>query len=250
MNLNNSTILITGGATGIGLSLAKALTLMGNTVIICARTQENLDTAKVSVPALITYTCDISNSDEVDAMLASITSEGYEIDGLINNAAMISPLNLLCSHTKTVTSIRRDVCINIMGVIELTHKLLPLFQKKQTGFIINISSPAGVIPIAQTPGYSLTKAALHSYTQTLRYHYQSSPIRIIEVFPPSVATQMSAMNGRKDMDCDLFAQQALKKIACGKSEIWIGESYFVRLFAKLPRFLSFNLINRMVPLIK
>jgi len=249
MEIIDSTVLITGGATGIGLSLAKELIHKGNTVIVCARTEENLAAAKREASELITYTCDISDSVQVDALLISIESDGYELDVLINNAAIISPLNLLDSHSVNIQSIKNDLLINVMGMVELTHRLLPKFQENNKGIVINIGSPAGVIPIAQTPGYSLSKAAFHSFTQTLRYHYKTSPIRIIEVFPPSVATQMAAGNGRKDMSCDLFAHKVLKKIGKGKSEVWIGESYIVRFFAKLPRVFAFNLINKMVPLV-
>jgi uncharacterized oxidoreductase len=250
MDILNSTVLITGGATGIGFALAKALLANGNTVIICARSANNLTTAEQTAPGIKTYRCDISSPEQTQNMLAAIKHDGYNINVLVNNAGVISPLDLLQDHETAAQNMAQEMAINALAPISLVHQLLPDLLQQKNAAIINIGSPAGIIAIAQTPGYSISKSALHAYTQVLRYHLKDSSVKVMEIFPPSVATKMSEMNGRPDMACDIFAQKLLRAIAKGKPEVWIGEANIVRVMVKLPGYFAFNLINKMVPLIK
>lgn len=250
MKLTGKTILITGGATGIGLGLAEALLERSNQVVICALTQSDVDYAKQQLPHLQGFVCDICVPEQIDALLDQIEAAGLELDVLINNAGILSTPDLLNRPLESIDLLKRDINVFVFAMIDLTQKVLARYFTNQQGLIINVGSPAGVIPVAQMPGYSLSKAAVHSYSQSLRYQLADTAIKVVEVFPPSVDTQISKTNGRKDISPREFAQLALKEIESDKAEVWIGDSKIVRWFTKLPRMFAFNTINRAVPLIR
>ena len=248
MKIKNKTILITGGASGIGLAFAEVLSDMGNTVLICGRSEGKLKEAKRLLPNINIYIADLSLEASRLQLFQNIQSDGYDVDILINNAGILSPQDFENVEGESFKRIRDEIETNLIAPVELVNFFLKNAILKKESAIINVSSPAGVIPIAQTPGYSLSKSGLHSFTQTLRYQLKNTNVKVIEVFPPSVETKMAEHNGRKNMDCIQFAKKAVSKIEKGKHEVWIGEAYVVRLFSKLPRIFSFNLINAMVPI--
>lgn len=247
MKMKGKTLLITGGASGIGLALAQVFVEKGNTVLICGRSEEKLQSVKALHPTVHVYHADVSVEQSRRALFDRIKNDEHDVDVLINNAGILAPQDLQHTEGQAFEQIRAEVATNLLAPIDFTEWFLKTALAKQEAAIINIGSPAGVIPIAQTPGYSLTKSALHSFTQTLRYQLRDTAVKVIEVFPPSVDTKMAEHSGRKKLGCVSFAKKAIAKIEAGKSEVWVGEAYSVRVFAKLPRRFGFNFINSMVP---
>ena len=245
MNLTGNSILITGGASGIGLALAGILLERGNNVLICARTAANLQHAKQQYPGIITYQCDLSNTEDRRAMLQEITQSGISINLLINNAATMSCNDLSGGNSDQLAIIKKDIAINLTSPIELIDELLPSLKQQKNPAIININSPAAIVPIAKIAAYSAAKAALLSYSKSLRYQLKDHNINVIDVFPPGVKTAMmdKINTGRTLISPQDFANNMIHQLQQGKEEIWVGESNIVRLLSHFSSRWLFNWAN-------
>lgn len=250
MKLSNNTILITGGTTGIGFEFAKVLIGMGNTVLVCARTQVNLDRAKTQLPKLVTYCCDISDEQQRRVMQEKITSDGYAINVLVNNAAIMTNYDLANSDAHSLDNIRREIGINFIAPIELIHQFLPALKSHSSAAIININSPQGVVPGARTPLLSATKAGLHSYSRSLRLHLAENRIEVISVFPPGVETPKTAHLEFKKISAQQFVEQLIMNLKKEKNEIWIGEAKALRIISHISQRLAFWLLNLRLPIVR
>ena len=248
MQLTGNTILITGGATGIGLALAAAFIERGNTVLVCARSRGHLDEAARQLPSLVCYACDISDGEQRQAMYQAMAQAGLSPNILVNNAAIMTEYDLAGLADGDMQMIKRDLAVNLVAQIEMVDELLPVISTRPRPAIINFNSPAGIIPVARVPFYSASKAAFHSYTQSLRYQLAARGIAVIEVFPPGVETPMTAATGREQISPETFVKKLVRKLEKTTDEIWIGEARAVRLLAKIPGRWLFRLINKQLPI--
>jgi uncharacterized oxidoreductase len=197
MNITDNTILITGGGSGIGRGLAEAFHALGNRVIIAGRRQHVLDETTDANPGMGSVTLDIDDPAAIRAFAAELTDYHPRLNVLINNAGIMRPENLK-ALPQGLADAEAIISTNLLGPIRLTAVLLPHLQKQPRSTIINVSSGLGFVPLPATPTYSATKAALHSYTQSLRVQLQGTPVEVIEIIPPAVATDLTP--GRSDDD--------------------------------------------------
>ena len=227
MKLMEKTILLTGGGTGIGRALARQLAEKGNTVLICGRRIEPLEETATGSNDIHPYRCDLTSSDEIQAMLDAIARDGHRIDTLINNAAIFEFQSL--SDGLDLRVAKQIVDANLSAPIELTEKLLDRLRAAVDPTIVIVGSPAGLGPLAETPIYSSSKAGLHAYTVCLRHHLDGE-VRVIEAFPPTVDTPMLAeKKWKKKMSSEECARRMLRGIEREQEEIWIGETRIFRL---------------------
>jgi uncharacterized oxidoreductase len=173
MKLENNTVLITGGSSGIGLELSKVLIQKGNKVIICGRSNEKLSKAKSEVPKLTTYQCDLSNSRACADFSKMISENHPDLNILINNAAIVNKTDFL-STDGIIEMAESEMETNFMAPLRLIHFLYPTLQKNNSPAIINITTGLIYTPRADYPFYNATKAALHSFTQVLRKQTENS----------------------------------------------------------------------------
>jgi uncharacterized oxidoreductase len=195
MNITNNTILITGGGSGIGRGLAEAFHALGNKVIIAGRRQKALEETTDANPGMASVTLDIDDPDAIRSFAEEVSELHPRLNVLINNAGIMRPENLKAPQVADAEAI---ITTNLLGPIRLTAALLPHLQKQSSAAIINVSSGLAFVPFPTTPTYSATKAALHSYTVSLRVHLQGTPVEVIEIIPPAVATDLTP--GRKTDD--------------------------------------------------
>lgn len=195
MNLSGNTILITGGGSGIGLGLAEALQRLGNQVIIAGRRQQALDAATAANPGMQSMVFDIELAGSICSFAGEVTARFPNLNVLINNAGIMRAEKLL-SQPEEPTDAEAIVATNLLGPIRLTAALLPQFKGQPSAAILNVSSGLAFVPLALTPTYCATKAAIHSYTQSLRFQLRSTPIEVIEIIPPYVQTHL--MGGAED----------------------------------------------------
>jgi uncharacterized oxidoreductase len=195
MQLTGNTILITGGGSGIGRGLAEALQALGNQVIIAGRRKAQLEETAEANPGMKFLTLDIENRTAIRAFAGRLAAEHPEINVLINNAGIMRPEDLL-DQQDDLNDVEAMVTTNLLGPIRLTAALLPLLRKQPHSAILNVSSGLAFVPLAFTPTYCATKAAIHSYTLSLRYQLKDTAIEVIEIIPPYVQTDL--IGGAKD----------------------------------------------------
>ncbi|MDM5200812.1 SDR family NAD(P)-dependent oxidoreductase [Fictibacillus enclensis] len=192
MKLSGNTILVTGGASGIGLAFAERFLKEGNKVIIVGRRQEKLEEAKEKFPELHTKVCDVSNEEERIGLVEWATKEFPDLNVLVNNAGIQQRVNLL-NATKDWKYYQNELAINVEGPIHLTMLLIPHFVKKERAAIMNVTSGLAIQPGVWVPVYSATKAAMHSYTVTLRHQLADTCVEVVEILPPAVNTDLGGV---------------------------------------------------------
>jgi uncharacterized oxidoreductase len=189
MKTTDNTILITGGGSGIGRALAEAFHHLGNQVIIAARGQKSLDETIAANPGMKSVTLDVSDPKNIQSFAAQVMGNYPSLNVLINNAGIMRPENLL-EMQSDLSDAESTVATNLLGPIRLTAALLPSLQKQPHATIVNVSSGLAFVPLAMTPTYCATKAAIHSYTQSLRYQLKATKVEVIELIPPYVQTTL------------------------------------------------------------
>jgi uncharacterized oxidoreductase len=195
MKLTGNTILITGGGSGIGRGLAEALHRLGNHVVIAGRRKEFLDAATAANPGMRSVTLDIENAAGIRSFAAQLVLDFPALNVLINNAGIMRPENLQ-SQPSDLADAEAIVTTNLLGPIRLTAALLPHLRQQPASTIVTVSSGLAFVPLSPTPTYCATKAAIHSYTQSLRYQLKDTATEVLELIPPYVQTDL--LDGAND----------------------------------------------------
>jgi uncharacterized oxidoreductase len=244
MKLKNRTILITGGTSGIGLELAKQLLPHGNTIIITGRDQEKLDAAQNSLPGVHAFKSDVSDPAAITLLHDNVLAQFPALDTLINNAGIMRKLNL--NQERGLDDVTREIDINLSGPVRMVQQFLPHLKTRREALIINVSSGLAFIPMAISPVYCAAKAAIHSFTQSLRVQLIGTSVTVIELAPPLVETALSRgefaaeMRGQKGMDVTDLARRAIAGIEAGKLEIRPGLANVLKLMSRIAPQFMFN----------
>jgi uncharacterized oxidoreductase len=186
---SGNTILITGGGSGIGRGLAEAFYALGNNVVIAGRRKTALDQVTAANPGMTSFVFDVEDSESIRSLAAQLGKDYPALNVLVNNAGIMRAEDL---QTQTVALDDAEAIIktNLLGPIRLTAALLPLLRKQAASVIMNVSSGLAFVPMAVTPTYCATKAAIHSYTQSLRQQFNGTTTSVIELIPPYVGTEL------------------------------------------------------------
>jgi uncharacterized oxidoreductase len=232
MNLRNRTVLITGGATGIGLALAKRFALSGNKVIICGRREERLEAARRELPSVITIHADIASEDDRLRLFQTVVSNHPEIDVLVNNAGIQNrppPVN----KPQDFKAYQHEITTNLEAPVHLSLLFVRHLTQKPDAAIINITSGLAFSPLAFMPMYCATKAALHSFTLSLRHQLRDTSVRVVEIIPPKVQTDLGGVGLHDDgVPLEEFADHAWRQISLGSDEFGFGFSERNRLASR------------------
>lgn len=225
MKMSGNTILITGGASGIGLSFAERFLNRGNEVIIVGRREEKLKEAKEKFPELHTRVCDVADETDRRALYEWAVKEFPDLNVLVNNAGIQQRVNLQKADREW-DYYRNEISINVDGPIHLSMLLIPHLRKQKDAAIINISSGLAVMTGVWVPVYSATKAALHSFTVSLRHQLADTGIQVVEVFPPAVNTDLGGVGLHTfGAPLDDFADSIFKGLENGDLEIGYGGTF-------------------------
>lgn len=245
MNLDRKTILITGGASGIGLEAAKQFLAIGAKVIITGRSQDKLDTAKKLYPNLIAIKSDVANEEDAISLYKQVERLGG-IDILYNNAGVgVIPSNLGVVSDKHVQGAAYEMNINYIGVIRLNNLFMDMLKSRQESAIINTTSILSIIPSILEATYSASKTALAFYTKMLRSHLKTinSSVKVFELVPPLVDTDMVADRQDKKMSTEQLVKALIAGLRKDQYTIRVGDTKAVYFLNRILPKLAFGLIN-------
>lgn len=226
MNLKGNTILITGGGSGIGLAFAERFISAGNIVIVCGRRESVLQQAKEKNPNLVTRVCDLDVESERVALFDWVTENYPDVNVLLNNAGIQVRYNVLKADARDKwNDFSKEITTNLEAPYHLSMLFAPYFAKKGAAAIINVTSGLAFTPFAIAPMYSATKAALHSFTISLRHQLSETVVEVIEVAPPAVNTNLGGAGLHTHGEpLDAFTDGIFNDLAEGKVEIGYGTS--------------------------
>ncbi len=215
MDITGNTILITGGGTGIGRGLAEALHRRGNKIIVAGRRKALLDAAVAANPGIESAVLDIEDAAAIRRFGAEIVARHSSLNAVIHNAGIMRPENLLAGAS-SLTDAEAMVTTNLLGPMRLTFALLPHLLKQKSAAILTVSSGLAFLPLAMTPTYCATKAAIHSFSQSLRYQLRNTSVRVFEIAPPYVQTELMGPRQASDpraMPLKDFVEETVELIA-------------------------------------
>jgi uncharacterized oxidoreductase len=241
MKISGNTILITGGGTGIGRALAEALQAEGNEIVIAGRRQSVLDEALKANPKMKALVLDIEDPTSIVEFAAKVAAEFPKLNVVIHNAGVMKPENVKATDAKLV---EQTIGINLLGPIRLTAALLPQLEKQESATIMTVSSGLAFVPLAMAATYCATKAAIHSYTQSLRYQLKDTKIEVLELVPPYVQTELMGEAQAKDpraMPLDAFIEETMEilKTQPEAQEICVKTVYPLRFAAEGGKYEAF-----------
>jgi uncharacterized oxidoreductase len=231
MNLRSNTVFITGGASGIGLGLAQAFYRLRNKVIIGSRRQDLLKQVCSAHEGMDYVVVDVGNPDQIQDVAGYLIEKYPSINRVINNAG-IQRLIDFTSDNVSNELIEEEIGTNFTGLVQICAAFLPHLRKQNPASLINVSSGLGLTPLSKVPVYSATKAAVHSFTKSLRHQLKGTSVEVIELIPPSVATELRS--GRNDsehvgppaMPLDEYISQTMTALETNEQEIAVGSARF------------------------
>jgi uncharacterized oxidoreductase len=240
MRTSGHLALVTGGGSGIGLALARRLTRAGNTVIIGGRDPERLAAALRQLPGGHAVPVDIADVARLPEVLDGIRERFGPLSLLVNNAGALSPYPF--ENPDAGAGISEEVLTNVLGTIQLTRLALPQLREHPSAAVVTLSSVLSYVAVPRLPVYAATKAALHSFSRSLRAGLVDSPVKVFDVLPPLVDTEMARRLPGAKLSPETVAEAVLAGLAADRYEIKVGQAGAV---ARLSR-LSPGLADRVV----
>jgi uncharacterized oxidoreductase len=220
MKLKRNTIFITGGGSGIGRGLAEALHALGNEVIIAGRRRKHLEAVVAANPGMAAIELDIADPDSIERVAKRLITEHPDLNVLINNAGVMQPDQAAGKVDDAL--LLATINTNLIGPIRMTSALIEHLKTKEGAVVAYTSSVLGFVPLAVTAVYSSTKAALHSYVLSQRFMLRDTGVRVLEIVPPWVRTElMNSQEAEQAMPLNQFIVEALKVLGTDANEIVI-----------------------------
>jgi uncharacterized oxidoreductase len=231
VKLDSNTVLITGGASGIGLGLAQRFAQAESKVIVCGRDENKLRAARESTPGLVTYACDVAKASDREELVRWVTREHPQLDVVINNAGIQRRVQL--PQAEAWAECEAEIAINFHAPVHLCRLFIPHLLTRERAVIVNVTSGLAFIPAAFVPVYAATKAAMHSFTVSLRQQLASTPIQVIELVPPAVNTDLGGVGlHTSGVPLDEYCDAAVESLGRGDLEIGYGFSEKARLASR------------------
>jgi uncharacterized oxidoreductase len=226
MKMQSNTIFITGGTSGIGRGLAEAFHKLGNQVLIGGRREDRLRGVCAANPGMKHYFLDVTDRDSIRAAASRVLAEFPGLNCVFNNSGVQRRHNFAAGSIDDA-AIVAEIQTNLLGLIRVTSEFLPHLLNRPDAVLLNVSSGLAFVPLAVFPVYCATKAAVHSFSLSLRQQLKSSAVKIIELIPPYVATELGGALQAPDgamnqMPLQAFIAETMKELAGGADEIAIG----------------------------
>jgi uncharacterized oxidoreductase len=224
MNATHNKILIIGGSAGIGFEIAKLLS-RDNKVIITGRNEQRLLKASADLKNVTAVVSDVSDAADVDRLVKLLYAEHPDLNIVINNAGKAFVYDLAAEGVDGFDKASQEMNTNYLSIIRLNEKLLPLLRRQASAAIVNVTSIVAIAPGARLATYAASKAALHSYTLSLRHSLAGTSVKVFELLPPLVDTEFSTeIGGHKGIKPVVVAEDLLKGLKADVLEIRVGQT--------------------------
>jgi uncharacterized oxidoreductase len=247
MAASNETVLITGGGSGIGKGLAEAFHKKGAKVIIAGRTLSKLEAVATACPGMEVELVDVASAQSIADLAARVSARHPNLTTLVNNAGIQNILDFAGKDSPGVDAISLEIDTNLKGLILVSTAFLPLLKRQTASRLMHIGSGLGYVPLAAAPVYSATKAAVHSFTMSLRKQLEKTSVKVIEIIPPVVETELHRGQSRKPpsaMTLQAFVSAAMAGLEAGKSEIPVGLAKVLKVAHRIAPRLFFKIVNK------
>ncbi|WP_298713790.1 SDR family NAD(P)-dependent oxidoreductase [Chitinophaga sp.] len=232
MQSTGNTILITGGASGIGLALARRFHSRRNRIILTGRDPHKLARAAASLPGAFTFPSDISDPASVDTLCDYIATGHPGLNLLVNNAGVQYAYDFQTTPD-IVSNIAAETAINFTAPLQLTARLLPQLSRQPAAAVVFVSSALYIAPKRSAPVYCATKSAIHTFAKALRYQLEGSPVKVFDIIPPLVDTAMTANRSSGKISPDQLAAIFLRLFENEVYEQHIGKARLLKLLSRL-----------------
>lgn len=242
MSFTENTVLITGGTSGIGRALAEALQKKGNHVIIAGRRKHLLDEVTAANPGMQGVELDVEDTENLPIVLGKLTYDYPELNSVILNAGIMRPEDVKKGNVQDAEAI---ISTNLLAPIRIVAALMPHLLQRPAASIVTVSSGLAFVPLAMTPTYCATKAAIHSYTMSLRYQLKGTGIRVREIIPPWVATELmgATPSDPRAMPLADFISETVELLDTDADEITVQRVLPLRNAAKTDELAFFQQFN-------
>jgi len=227
--MHANTIFITGGTSGIGKGLAEAFYRLGNQVIISGRREDRLQEICAANPGMSCFVLDVRDPVAIRTIARQVVAEFPFLNCVFNNAGVQRRLELAGTPLDD-EALRDEIDTNLLGVIRVAAEFIPHLTQQSNAVLLNVSSGLALVPMARFPVYCATKAAVHSFTLSLRHQLKGSGVAVIELIPPYVGTELGGPRktvgpgGPQPMPLEAFIAETMKELANGGDEIVIGDA--------------------------
>jgi uncharacterized oxidoreductase len=240
----NNKILIIGGSAGIGFEIAKLFS-PGNKVIITGRNEQRLEQATAKLKNVTAIVGDVSDATDVEQLVKRLYAEHPDLNIVVNNAGKAFVYNVTADGVDGFSKASEEIQTNFLSIIRLNEKLLPLLLRQPAAAIVNVTSIVAIAPGTRLPTYAASKAALHSYTLSLRHLLTGTSVKVFELLP-LVDTEFSTeIDGRKGIKPVVVAEALLDGLEADNPEIRVGQTEaFYRLYLSSPEEAFASLNNR------
>lgn len=226
MQLHGNTILITGGTSGIGRGLAEALHKLGNQVIITGRRKDRLESICHANPGMRSYVLDVTDPEAIRSVAAQAVADFPALNCVFNNAGVQNGHDFTAGQPLDEAAVLEEINTNVLGVMRVSAAFTPHLRNQPNATLLNVSSGLAFVPLARFPIYCATKAFVHSFTMSLRHQMKGSGIKVMELIPPYVATELGGprktVAGPPPMPLDSFIEQTMAALATDADEIAIA----------------------------
>jgi uncharacterized oxidoreductase len=227
MKMQSNTIFITGGTSGIGKGLAEAFHQLGNQIIISGRREDRLRSVCAANPGMRYFVLDVTDLTSVRNTARKVIDEFPALNCVFNNSGVQRRHNFAAGKPIDDPAMLSEIQTNLLGLIRVSAEFLPHLNNQQNATLLNVSSGLAFVPIALFPVYCATKAAVHSFSLSLRQQLKDSKVKVIELIPPYVATELGGVSQAPDgalrqMPLETFIAETMKELAEDAEEIAIG----------------------------
>lgn len=239
-------VLITGASSGIGAGLAGRLHARGARVIISGRDRSRLESVAARHPGMSVVVMDVADPESITSAMAEVATQTPHLTTLVNNAGVQRMLDFSAAELPEPADIASEIATNLTGLISVTAAALPMLRRAPRSRVVNVGSGLGFVPLAAAPVYSATKAAVHSFSISLRGQLAGSSVQVVEIIPPVVDTPLHRdlpSAAPMAMPLERFLDKAMRGLDKGRDEIPVGLGRVSQIGARVAPKRLFSLIN-------